>query len=629
MLADFRDQPTAYYLSLPPPWNTPPDRPVRAQEAHKMSRAVEDFDGTALQYTVWRAGFLSMVHRCVTEIDQKIRLLFKSFTPDTRIDPRVAGLRRLPPTPETYKMILETLETEFGGDRRLLTSTMKIIKDLGQIRITDVAALRQFRMHVRAYVQHCRQAGRYHDANNVTLFNTLCASLTPYAVGRYRQHVIKEQVDYDVDSLLGWLDLQIRQYRDADFFYAETSTQAPTRRRSTWRAYPAIQVPEDERDYDSDASQDSIELAAAYYAEDRQGEEQCPACGKDHELTKCETFRNLTTRERRKVVAAARACYVCLLKGHVASKCQDKKPCTSCPRLHHPMLHEQDGVRRPGQRYSVNAYAATGGETQADQDRPDEEEEQTISAMPATGPGCALRTLPVLLVNRKNGKREVYNAFVDDGCSHALVSERVAKDLALKGEPIRTNIQGVGGHRIAQQSYSVELQIQSLTGPTKRNIRAQVLPTPAGTLMPTDWSKQKELYPHLKHIEFPTPVHTKGIDILIGQACPDLLASKEEVTAGPTDPVARRTLLGWTAAGPLPGNAQESLQALFAFPAGIEGGEPGSASPDIMCKPRDQGSQHSGGTQQGVRPGTRRGGDGRDHAKLGGHQRTGEREPYR
>ena len=163
MLADFRDQPTAYYLSLPPPWNTPPDRPVRAQEAHKMSRAVEDFDGTALQYTVWRAGFLSMVHRCVTEIDQKIRLLFKSFTPETRIDPRVAGLRRLPPTPGTYKMILETLETEFGGDRRLLTSTMKIIQDLGQIKITDVAALRQFRMHVRAYVQHCRQAGRYHD----------------------------------------------------------------------------------------------------------------------------------------------------------------------------------------------------------------------------------------------------------------------------------------------------------------------------------------------------------------------------------------------------------------------------------------------------------------------------------
>ena len=483
-------------------------------------------------------------------------------------------------------------------------------------------------MHVRAYVQHCRQAGRHHDANNVTLFNALCASLTPYAVGRYRQHIITEQVDYDVDTLLGWLDLQIRQFRDADFFYAETSTQAPTR-RAAWRAYPTVQVTDREKEYDSDASQDSIELAAAFYVEDRQGEDRCPACGQDHGLKECDIFRNLTTTERRKVVAATRACYVCLLKGHIASKCQDKKPCTSCPRLHHPMLHDQDETKRPQRRYPLNAYVATGEGTQSDQEQADEEQEETISAMPATGPGCALRTLPVLLVNRKNGKREVYNAFVDDGCSHALVSERVARDLALKGEPIRTNIQGVGGHCIAQQSYSVELQIQSLTGPMKRNIRAQVLPTPAGTLMPTDWSKQKEFHPHLKHIDFPAPVHTKGIDILIGQACPDLLASKEEVTAGPADPVARRTLLGWTAAGPMSGNARESLQALFAFPAEIEGVEPdfGPSGHHVQTEGSRVGT--TGSIHLGDQPRTRRRGNGPDRATPEGHRPTGARELHR
>lgn len=162
---------------------------------------------------------------------------------------------------------------------------------------------------------------------------------------------------------------------------------------------------------------------------------------------------------------------------------------------------------------------------------------------------------------------------MDDGCSHAIVSDTVARELALKGDPIRTNIQGVGGQKIVKDSMSVELQIQSLVGPTKRTIRAQVLTLPAGTLLPTDWTQAKDGFPHLKHIDFMAPVPNRGLDILIGQACSDLLASKEEVVAGPDDLVARRTLLGWTAAGPTRGQdrtGKDSVQALFAFPASVE-----------------------------------------------------------
>lgn len=42
MLMEFRDQPASFYRALPVPWNVVPDRPVRAQDAHKMARAVEE-----------------------------------------------------------------------------------------------------------------------------------------------------------------------------------------------------------------------------------------------------------------------------------------------------------------------------------------------------------------------------------------------------------------------------------------------------------------------------------------------------------------------------------------------------------------------------------------------------------
>lgn len=343
---------------------------------------------------------------------------------------------------------------------------------------------------------------------------------------------------------------------------------------------------------------DSVEVAAAYYAgQEGHTEEKgrCLACGQDHQPHGCDTFKNLQPRERRRAIAAARACYICLLPGHIAAKCPAKKPCTRCYRFHHLLLHDDDrhgrggGGDRPAGRTRAFVANGTEGPTLDEvTDRPCEDTTADVRAMAAEvgPPNCALRTLPVLLINKKNGRRETYNAFVDDGCSHALISARVAQELALVGQPIRTSIQGVGGHTISHPSQSVELQIQSLVGPAKRTFHAQVLPLPVGKLQPTDWSSHKTNFPHLQHINFLPPIPGKGIDILLGQACPDLLASKEEVVAGPQDPVARRTLLGWKAAGPQqPGVTM--MPALFAYPVNLESIVPDMTRMPVHHRPED------------------------------------------
>lgn len=590
MLATFRDQPAQYYLGLPPPWNIVPDRPTRAQEAHKMARSVEEFDGTPLHYTVWRAGFLSMVHRCATEVDQKICLLFKSFAADTRLDPRVAGLRRLPPTPQAYKTILETLELEFGGERRLLTSTLKVIQKMAPVRLADVSTLRSFRTHVAAYVDHCREAGRVHDANNIAFFNVICSCLATPTMRRYKQYIAQHDVPYDVFTLLDWLSREIKQYRDTDLFFEEIASSAHAS-RPPWRAFvgadDGVGSTSGER-LSSTSSQDSVELAAAYYAgQEIETQSRCPACGSSHEPAKCAEFLKLSPAARRKAISAAKRCYICLKGGHIAAKCFSKKPCDKCPRLHHPLLHQEPEARSNSGSFvgrargeKFVAAAAMGREEGAEEGASELAQAGQEHSLAAAVPGCALRTVPVILINKKNGRRETYNAFVDDGCSHAIVSERVAKDLALTGDPVLTNIQGVGGQRITQNSLSVDLQIQSLAGPTKRNFRAQVLKHPAGSLLPVDWSQRKFDYPHLEHIEFPSPVPGKGIDLLLGQACPDLLASKQEVVAGQHEPVARRTLLGWTVAVLVPGGAEGKVKSLLAFSAAIT-----SVQPDLTRSP--------------------------------------------
>lgn len=238
MLAHFRDAPADFYKSLPPPWDVVPDRPVRAQDAHRMAKAVEEFDGTPLHYTIWRAGFISMVHRCATEVDQKFRLLFKSFAPEARTDPRVAGLRRLPPTEDTYRLALETLEQEFGGPRRLLAVTMTKLKGLAPIKLYDTASMRAFRMHVSAYQQHCQQVEGQDALEGVTLFSVLSALFAPTANLKYRRYAVRERTQYNMQSLLQWVDDEIRENRDADLFTQDSEAAGQTQRKKTqWRAF--------------------------------------------------------------------------------------------------------------------------------------------------------------------------------------------------------------------------------------------------------------------------------------------------------------------------------------------------------------------------------------------------------
>lgn len=269
MLQYHRDEPSAFYMSLPPPWNVVPGRPVRAQEAHKLARSVEDFDGTPLQYTVWRAGYISMVHRCATEIDQKLRLLFKSFTPEARLDPRVAGLRRMPPTADTYATVVETLELEYGGDRRLLATTLKAMKELAPVRVGDTAAMRAYLMHVSAYLQHCQLAGQPLNKGDVNLFHTFCSFLAPYAAEQYRVFVIRERLDYNVQSLLAWVRAQIQAHRDRDLFFDAPTAQGKNIKNAPPRKAFQADIQESQRreltvSTDSGASQDSLELTAAF-----------------------------------------------------------------------------------------------------------------------------------------------------------------------------------------------------------------------------------------------------------------------------------------------------------------------------------------------------------------------------
>ncbi len=131
--------------------------------------------------------------------------------------------------------------------------------------------------------------------------------------------------------------------------------------------------------------------------------------------------------ERKTTRAKDRRCFLCVQKGHLATKCNLDIKCRTCGRKHNTLLHgaEVERIQQQQQRTMVTATTAVE----------DPEGALDHGLLLKGGGRVSLRTIVVWLENPATGQGMEANALLDDGCTQAaLVSRRVATALGLKGE---------------------------------------------------------------------------------------------------------------------------------------------------------------------------------------------------
>jgi Protein of unknown function (DUF1759) len=74
---------------------------------------------------------------------------------------------------------------------------------------------------------------------------------------------------------------------------------------------------------------------------------KCAACDNDHPCHRCQTFREMTVPQRRRLIFTKKACFNCLVKGHNAQHCTSKYKCNQCGEPHHTLLHRD---KKPAQQ---------------------------------------------------------------------------------------------------------------------------------------------------------------------------------------------------------------------------------------------------------------------------------------
>ncbi len=319
----------------------------------------------------------------------------------------------------------------------------------------------------------------------------------------------------------------------------------------------------------------------------------CPSSSNQHQrLHKCPSFKRLDEMARNTFIMENGRCMSCLVYGHYGSDCKNKGKCSKCnSSKHHTMLHnsrmkEVMCAIIENEILTEDASTQEAGENVAQDERTPEHFETdnsgylciALSQPPtktksssaktkdnSTQSSCvnskmsALMMGPVLL----NGKRANYLA--DSGASVTIVSEEMVKMLGVQGKPSEWTLSGVGNKKIVS-AIEVKLTLESFDRSRAYKIKAKVLPRLCGSLRPINWNKVKLEFPYLHGVQFPEALYDEPIDILLGSDLHILHESLKEIPSrGPNTPYARKTRIGWTAAGGLPDNYGKEYEALTQY----------------------------------------------------------------
>ena len=254
---------------------------------------------------------------------------------------------------------------------------------------------------------------------------------------------------------------------------------------------------------------------------------KCRLCKEKHRFFKCPKYIAMKSNDRYAAANKYKLCYNCLKRHHFTSKCTSKNNCSEkdCTERHHTTLHGHFIGSRPN---------------------------DTFNGMISEHKECVyLQIVPVEL-EAENGSRVSTNALLDTGSQSTLIRSDIAKLLHLKGIKRNLSISTIKDKGESMEVDEVNLTIKSIDGcssvlvPSAYVIDRNKFNMPSH-LLPI-YFKMEGRYQYLKDIKLHDIQHD-DVGILIGANVPDALVTKETKKGEASQPMAIRTLFGWTLFG--------------------------------------------------------------------------------
>lgn len=163
----------------------------------------------------------------------------------------------------------------------------------------------------------------------------------------------------------------------------------------------------------------------------------CFVCGKDHKVTDCGQFNQMSPVDRWALVKEVKCCFSCLRQGHNVSNCHRRQSCgiNGCGKRHSPLLHDGNLM--------TTTTTTIGNNFVRIQDK------------------SYYKYVPLRVVG-PNGQVDTI-AFIDEGSKATLIEQELADQLGLKGAVNTITLKWMNGSCVEYPSRRVHTELQSLT----------------------------------------------------------------------------------------------------------------------------------------------------------------------
>ena len=531
--------------------------------------AIPVFSGDKRKYASWKAAFMGCIDRAPATQEYKL-LQLRQYLSGAALE----AIENLGFSRAAYQAAKDRLERKFGSNRREIAIHLEDLDTFKPVRDGCSNDIEKFTDLLDVLVMNLLEAGRHEELGNVSLYIKLLKKLPETLLTQYNRWIFENQKRECVDTLKKWIIQE-----------SEFSTVA----RETVHGVSSGKVSSGSRNFGEvkkttffgatyNRQQESrFQARDSGVIDGKKGKQHlCKVCNGRHGVWTCDTFRNMDVHQQWNVAKQFKLCSRCLGDDHSGNQYIRSRVCDihGCQETHSKLLHDMRN-RTPENQTSDNTRklqtynqpAVNSGNYQQLSSSATEGEHMkrnsaTMCSKSEVKGAMALQTIPVIL---KNGCQKLkVNALLDDASTQTYVNADVAAELGLTGtfETIKVNV--LNGKCKSFQTMPVELGLESLNGDVDIRIADHTVKRVTGNMKVIQWSQHAHNWPYLKHIEFPDTGLRSIVDLLIGIDYLHLHSSYEEVRGREGEPIASRTLLGWTCVGYPEGNIDHDAHTNFS-----------------------------------------------------------------
>ena len=277
---------------------------------------------------------------------------------------------------------------------------------------------------------------------------------------------------------------------------------------------------------------------------------KCPFCYQGHDPEDCKDYS--TRNERKKILcrfSRFSRCFMCFTKGHRSFQCRSRSRCSYCKGKHNSLIctHNVTNAAKETQQLGK----------QAPPQNPEAEPAlvgSTSSSSASCGEQVALQTALARVEGKEKSRVRV---LYDSGSQKTFISAKVVNKLGLK--PLREEMLAIKKFGESEPEVKKREVYEMILAPLKRNVEGVKVEAfvvdEISTIHNIHVERIKKDYAHLCNVYFSDVCRSEDIleiDVLIGSNYLWNFQLGEVIRGGQQEPVAVKTLLGWSLSGPVP-----------------------------------------------------------------------------